>query len=169
MKGGGVLEKNRQSAIDCDAPHRYNKRMDASSGRMILDVGCAIIRRGSQLLIAQRKPEDHLGGFWEFPGGKKRRQETLEECLVREAEEELGIIIVPAQFFRKIEHSYPERVLALHFYLCDWKSGDPVAIDCHDFRWIFPEALREFQFPPADDGIIEELILNKALHFRSIH
>lgn len=131
----------------------------------MIEVGCAIIRRGDQLLIAQRKPNDHLGGYWEFPGGKKRRHETLEECLVREVEEELGVVITPAQFFCKIEHSYPERVLALYFYLCDWKSGDPRKIDCHDFRWIFPEALTTFRFPPADDGIIAELIENKAKYF----
>ena len=131
----------------------------------VIEVGCAIIRRGPQLLIAQRKPEDHLGGYWEFPGGKKRRQESLEECLIREAQEELGIAILPQRFFRKIDHPYPERILSLHFYLCAWVSGDPQRIECHDFQWIFPEALRDFQFPPADDEIIAELIQNKKLYF----
>ncbi len=133
----------------------------------VMNVGCAIIRKKDQLLIAQRRPDDHLGGYWEFPGGKKRRQETFEECLSREVKEELDIVIVPAKFFRKIEHHYPEKTLALWFYLCDWKSGEPVCIDCSDFRWIFPEALKEFKFPPADDEIIEELIRNKSKYFES--
>lgn len=139
--------------------------MNQPSQNFILDVGCAIIRRGGELLIAQRKPEDHLGGYWEFPGGKKRRHETLEECLVREVQEELGVLIEPVRFFVRKEHVYPERILALHFYLCDWKSGEPQKIDCHDFRWITPAALRDFQFPPADDGIIQELISNQTLYF----
>lgn len=130
-----------------------------------IDVGCAIIRRKGQLLIAQRKPDDHLGGYWEFPGGKKCEGETLEACLVREVQEELGILIAPVRLLKKTAHPFPERILALHFYLCDWKSGEPACLDCHDFRWIFPEQMRQFQFPPADDAIIEELIRYKSKHF----
>ncbi len=131
----------------------------------VTEVGCAIIRNKNKLLIAQRKINDHLGGYWEFPGGKKECHETLEQCLVREVEEELGVQIQVAEFFQKIEHAYPERILSLCFYLCDWKSGDPQTIDCHDFRWIEPEALKQFCFPPADDNIIEELIRNKVKYF----
>lgn len=131
----------------------------------VIEVGCAIIRRQDQLLIAQRKPDDNFGGYWEFPGGKRCRGESLEACLVREVQEELGIVIVPDRLLQKIDHAYPARILALHFYLCDWKSGEPVCIDCHDFRWIQPEEMRDFKFPPADDGIIEELILNKEKYF----
>lgn len=136
-----------------------------SSKVKTIQVGCAIIRRGSELLIAQRKPEDHLGGYWEFPGGKKCHGESLEDCLVREVQEELGILIVPDKLLVKIKHAYPKRILALHFFLCDWKSGSPSCIDCHDFRWIQPEQMRDFKFPPADDGIINELITNKAKYF----
>jgi 8-oxo-dGTP diphosphatase len=131
----------------------------------IVIVGCAIIRRKDQILIAQRKPDDHLGGYWEFPGGKRCEGESLEACLVREVQEELGVAIVPDRLLQKIDHPYPKRILSLHFYLCDWKSGDPERIDCHDFRWIAPEEMRLFKFPPADDEIIEELIRNKAKYF----
>lgn len=137
-----------------------------ASPPIVIEVGCAIIRRNHELLIAQRKHDDHLGGYWEFPGGKRHRGETLEACLIREAQEELGIIIAPVKFFREVRHSYPERVLSLNFYLCDWVSGDACAIDCHDYKWILPENLKDYRFPPADDGIIEELIRNKAEYFK---
>ena len=131
----------------------------------IIEVGCAIIRHQGKILIAQRKPHDTLGGYWEFPGGKKRLRETLEECLIREAEEELGVAIQPSKFLQRIVHAYSEKKLVLHFYLCDWKSGEPSARDCHAFAWIHPEAMREYQFPPADAGIIEELILKREEYF----
>jgi 8-oxo-dGTP diphosphatase len=134
---------------------------------LLIDVGCAIIRRHDKILISQRKLDDHLGGYWEFPGGKRECDESLEQCLVREIEEELGITIVPFRLLQVVKHAYPERILALHFYLCDWKSGEPEKKEVHDFRWVLPEALKEFNFPPADDGIIAELIRDKALHFRS--
>jgi 8-oxo-dGTP diphosphatase len=133
--------------------------------RSIIEVGCAVIRHQGRVLIAQRKAEDRWGGYWEFPGGKKESWETLEACLVREAEEELGIRILPRQFLSRKDHLYPERVVALHFYLCDWQEGVPETRECQDFRWIAPEELRNFRFPPADDEIIEELILKRDLFF----
>lgn len=152
------------SFVDCSRHSGTILRMKHSPP--IIEVGCAIIRRKDQLLIAQRKPDDHLGGYWEFPGGKRCVNESLEDCLVREVQEELGVVIVPDRLLQKIDHAYPKRVLSLHFYLCDWKSGEPSTIDCHDFRWIYPEQMRDFQFPPADDGIINELIGNKQVYFK---
>ncbi len=129
----------------------------------IIDVGCAIIRKGQQILIAQRKPEDHLGGYWEFPGGKKNSQETLEACLIREVMEELGIAILPIQLLETKDVSTSERILRLHFYLCHWQTGEPRKIECQDFRFIFPHELKAFRFPPADDALIERLIQDQKL------
>jgi 8-oxo-dGTP diphosphatase len=136
------------------------------SSKKIIEVGCAIIRKKDQILIAQRHDNDHMGGFWEFPGGKRCVDESLENCLVREVREELGIVITADRLLEKIDHDYPERILSLHFYLCDWVSGNPSRIDCQDFRWVYPEQMRDFKFPPADDGIINELITNKKAYFK---
>lgn len=130
-----------------------------------IEVGCAIIRHQGKILIAQRKPQDTLGGYWEFPGGKKKSVETMEECLIREAEEELGVLIHPARFLQRVTHAYSEKKLILHFYLCDWKSGEPLARDCQAFAWIVPEEMRDYKFPPADSDIIKELILKREEYF----
>ena len=113
----------------------------------------------------QRKLDDNLGGYWEFPGGKREESESIEECLAREAMEELGIQIRATKFLIRREHHYPEKVLHLYFHFCEWESGEPQAIDCADFRWIFPEELVNFQFPPADDEIIRDLIGNRQSYF----
>ena len=57
--------------------------------RGIVTAAAAIIDRDGHYLIARRKPDVHLGGFWEFPGGKCEAGESLEECLRRELLEEL--------------------------------------------------------------------------------
>jgi 8-oxo-dGTP pyrophosphatase MutT (NUDIX family) len=55
----------------------------------ITEVSAALIFRGGKLLITQRSAKTHLGGLWEFPGGKREPDETYEQCLVREIREEL--------------------------------------------------------------------------------
>ncbi len=131
----------------------------------IIEVGCAIIHQNGKLLIAQRKPDDHLGGYWEFPGGKVEPRETIEDCLIREVEEELGVRIKPEYLLKKAEHAYPECSLILHFYVCRFESGEPSKKDCHDFRWIHPEELPDFLFPPADADMIQDIIRNHDGYF----
>lgn len=130
-----------------------------------VEVGCAVIERKGELLIAQRKPGDHLGGYWEFPGGKRRNSESFEACLIREVREELGVLIQPRQFLRKVTYSYPAKQVSLNFYLCTWVSGIPVKKDCFYFRWVKPEGLRSFLFPPADYDLIQDLIQKKRFYF----
>src|SRR5512134_3411193 len=56
-----------------------------------VEVSAGLIFRAGKLLITQRHADSHLGGLWEFPGGKREPGETFEECLTRELQEELGI------------------------------------------------------------------------------
>ena len=60
-------------------------------GANVIEVGAAIIFRDGKLLITQRHADSHLGGLWEFPGGKREEGETFEQCLVRELQEELCV------------------------------------------------------------------------------
>lgn len=122
-----------------------------------VDVGCALIVRGEELLIAQRKPGTNLAGYWEFPGGKREAEESLEDCLSREVWEELGVVIRPRKQIRVSQHEMPGRVLDLYFYVCDWISGKPYRKDCLDFKWVRPEELRKYLFPPADLDLIRDL------------
>lgn len=143
---------------------RLCRRGDGVNGETLkrrVDVGCALILKAGQLLISQRKPGSNFAGYWEFPGGKREPGESLEDCLVREVLEELGVFIRPRKKIRQDEHVLPDRVLDLHFYVCDWVSGSPSRRDCHDFRWTAPEELRRYRFPPADRALIHALAVQK--------
>lgn len=139
----------------------------------MIDVGCAIIRgkrndwEETHILIAQRKPGVFLGGYWEFPGGKLEPGETIQACLVREVYEELGVHVKAAELFSVQEHAYPEKTVRLHFYFCDWISGEACKHDCADFRWVRPEEMKDFNFIPADTEMINELIREKKKYFES--
>lgn len=65
----------------------------------VIEVAAGIIVHEGRYLIARRKAGVHLGGLWEFPGGKRETGETLEECLYRELREELNVCIgLPTPF-----------------------------------------------------------------------
>lgn len=117
-------------------------------------VAAAIIAREGRYLIAQRKPGTHLGGFWEFPGGKCQSGESLEACLARELREELDVAISTPVPFRTIRHAYADKTIELHFFRCSLQGGEPEARECAEIRWVNPEEFSLYRFPPADDEIL---------------
>jgi len=122
-----------------------------------IEVSAALIFRSGQLLITQRHAKAHLGGLWEFPGGKRETGETFEQCLVREIREELGIEISVGELFEEISHDYPEKFVHLKFFICKLISGEPQPLDCAAVKWISKSELSNFDFPAADAQLLEKL------------
>ncbi len=121
-------------------------------------VGAAVVtNRKGEVLIAQRKQNDMLGGLWEFPGGKQELDETIEECIARELKEELGINIAVGDFFMTVKHAYSHFTMTMHVHRAKIVSGRPRAIDCADYRWVKISALRDFAYSKADLRVVEKL------------
>lgn len=119
-----------------------------------LIVTAAIIERGSEILIAQRKAGASQGLLWEFPGGKVRFGEDPRHCLAREIREELGADIEVGPLFSVESHVYDDdRHIILIVYRCRLLAGEPRPIDCHAVAWIRPGQLREFDLAAADRGV----------------
>jgi 8-oxo-dGTP diphosphatase len=127
------------------------------SGGPPLEVAAGLVFRDGKLLITQRPPGSHLGGLWEFPGGKREAGESFEQCLRRELTEELGIEVQVHELAEDLTHHYPERSVHLRFYRCRWLRHEPRAILCHDWAWIGPEQLSDYRFPEADARLLEKL------------
>jgi mutator protein MutT len=123
----------------------------------VIEVAAALVFRGGKLLITQRYPGAHLGGLWEFPGGKREPQETFEQCLVRELREELGIEVTVGGLLESITHAYPEKKVHLKFYLCRWKQHEPQPLGCPAFKWVSASELHKYAFPAADARLLEKL------------
>ena len=119
-----------------------------------VDVACAVICRKGKILITLRRKKDHLGGLWEFPGGKRVASESLEMCLRRELREELHIDVKPVRFLKRIDHLYPDRGVSLYFYECELLQGEPLPLRCADLCWVLPGELNRYAFPPADAAIL---------------
>jgi 8-oxo-dGTP diphosphatase len=122
-----------------------------------IEVSAGLVFRNGKLLITQRYTDAHLGGLWEFPGGKRECDETFEACLTRELREELGIDVRVGELVETIEHAYPEKRVLLKFFRCDWLAHEPQALGCPAFAWITREELAHYQFPAADARLIEAL------------
>ena len=129
----------------------------------IIEVSAGLIFRSGKLLITQRHADAHLGGLWEFPGGKRHEGETFEDCLRRELREELGIEVEIRELLEQITHHYPEKSVHLKFFRCDWLRNEPQALGCNAFVWIEPHQLEQHAFPEADAKLLKKLRENSTL------
>ena len=128
-----------------------------SAAKKVVEVSAALIFRGGKLLITQRHAHAHLGGLWEFPGGKREAGETCEQCLVREIGEELGVEISVGELVEEIAHDYPEKSVHLKFFRCELLAGEPQPLDCAAVKWIGKAELAAHEFPAADAQLLEKL------------
>lgn len=128
-----------------------------------IEVAAGLVFRDGKLLITQRHADAHLGGLWEFPGGKRECDETFSQCLARELREELGIEIEVLDRVEVIEHAYPEKTVLLEFFRCRWIAHEPQALGCPAFAWVNREDLPRYEFPGADAKLIERLQNEAAL------
>ena len=129
---------------------------NAQPGRTI-NVSAGLVFRDGRLLITQRQAGAHLGGLWEFPGGKLEPGETFEDCLVRELREELAIEVTVGELLETIEHQYPEKRVRLKFFRCAWRAHEPQALGCPAFAWVTREELANYEFPAADTRLLGRL------------
>ena len=117
-----------------------------------------IVTRAGRVLVCQRPEGRSFAGFWEFPGGKRERGETLEDCLRRELWEELALRVTPVGGLPTIDHDYPRGPIRLHPFVCTDAGSEPKLLACREARWVEPAGLRDYQFPPANDALIEDVI-----------
>jgi len=123
----------------------------------VLPVVAAVIEQDGCFLVTQRLPHVHLGGMWEFPGGKIDPAEEHDAALRRELREELGVEVTVGELVHQTTHSYPERTVALFFYRCAL-NGKPRAMLGQEIRWVGREELPRLGFPPADAELIDRLV-----------
>ena len=123
-----------------------------------IDVVIGIVVRDRKILICQRRQEDRLGGYWEFPGGKQEPGESHQQCLTRELAEELQIRVRPIEPLEVMEHDYPDVRVRLHPYLCEHVEGEPTPLACQQVHWVAPADLPAYRFPPANDHLIRDLL-----------
>jgi 8-oxo-dGTP diphosphatase len=126
-------------------------------------VAAALVDRDGRVLVQQRPEGTAMAGLWEFPGGKIEPGETPEAALIRELDEELGIVVDHACLAPACFASEPlgdRHLLLLVYALRKWQ-GVPVAQHATALRWMRPVELYGLDMPPADRpliGLLEALL-----------
>jgi 8-oxo-dGTP diphosphatase len=127
-------------------------------------VSAALIVRGGEVLICQRRPDQPMGLQWEFPGGKIEPGESPEQALARELREELGIEAQIGPRVTHIRHNYRHGgAVDLQFFAVREFSGELENRIFAQLKWTRLEDLPEYDFLPADRGLIRDLASGKLL------
>lgn len=121
------------------------------------EVVAALIREGERFLICKRPPEKARGLLWEFVGGKVEQGETKREALIRECREELAVTVAPGDIFMDVTHEYPDLTIHLTLFNAEIAEGTPKRLEHVDLRWIAVSEIDDYDFCPADEGVLAKL------------
>ena len=132
------------------------KEMTKIKSNQEIGIGLVFNKNG-ELLIDQRLESTSMGGMWEFPGGKKTSEESIENTIERELKEELGIVVKVGEKLLSFEHVYTHKKLYFTVHICEWISGEPKPLASQKLLWVSPDKLFDFPFPAANIKIISEL------------
>ena len=129
---------------------------------MKIHVAVGVIKGKKQdFLIALRPKSSHQGGLWEFPGGKLKEGETPLEALKRELFEELSIKVTKAEPLISLSHDYHDKLVSLDVWSVCSYEGFPRGNEGQLVRWVPKELLKYYEFPLANQPIIDLLSKNE--------
>ena len=120
----------------------------------MMEVTCAVITDGSQVLVTRRSAGMPHALKWEFPGGKIRKGETAEQCIRREIREELGVEIRVERPLPPVVHLYDDRTVRLIPFICHIGSGAISLSEHQEFRWVSCHELEGLDWLDADIGVV---------------
>lgn len=112
----------------------------------------------TEVFITKRPDDKHKGGFWEFPGGKVESGETIEQAIVRELDEEIGIQVTEQSLFEHLEYDYPEKSLKFDFISVTRFDNTPYGKEGQQGVWVPVCELADYEFPEANMPILRRVM-----------
>lgn len=124
-------------------------------------VVAALIENQGFYFVAQRAKGQKLEGFWEFPGGKLEKNESIEQCIIREIKEELNIKIVPKNIFSETIYEYEFEKIKLIGVISQIVEGNLELRVHSQYKWLKPVDILKMPLAPADIPIAQKLSYNQ--------
>lgn len=131
--------------------------MSAINGKPYYEVVAALIWDKDKFLICQRPKNKARALLWEFVGGKVEKGESKEQALIRECREELAIDIAVDDIFTEVTHDYPDITIHLTLFNSRIVGGQLTLLEHNDMAWITPSEIKNYEFCPADEVILEKI------------
>jgi len=149
---------------DANGNDRVEQNGSPTPTKTVRFVAAALILRGDEVLICQRRPDQPMALKWEFPGGKIEPGESPEQALARELNEELGIDADIGSLVIRSRHTYRTGgAVDLQFFAVHTFRGEVTNHIFHDVRWIPLRDLMSYDFLAADRELIKDLAAGKLL------
>lgn len=121
-------------------------------------VVAALIWKDKKFMICQRPANKTRAFEWEFVGGKVEKGETLEQALIRECLEEIGVEIKVDDVYTEVDHVYPDITIHLTLFNARLTGEEPKMLEHNDIRFILPSEIPQYEFCPADEEILKKII-----------
>jgi len=129
--------------------------------RPIPAVGAVVVKDRDVLLVMRGKNPGY--GEWSIPGGAILVGETLEQAVVREIREEVGIQVEPVGLVEALDRIiHDERGMILYHYilldfLCLYLSGRLKAgSDAIKARWVKDSDIEKYALPRETEMVIRK-------------
>lgn len=126
-------------------------------GKVIHVAVGVVVREDGRILIARRPDHLHMGGRWEFPGGKVEEGETVQQALARELREEVALEVRQLQPLTEIRHDYPEKTVLLDTWWVTEFEGEAEGSEGQQVIWVAVDELENHRFPDANGPILEAI------------
>jgi 8-oxo-dGTP diphosphatase len=129
----------------------------------MLVVAAVIERADRRILIGQRRKDDTSALKWEFPGGKVRAGEGLEQALARELQEELGITLSKCKEIAEVRQAYSQLPdeLEIHFFAAQFSEAEITPAVFERVAWVLPKELARYDFLKANRELVANLATGK--------
>ena len=119
----------------------------------------ALIDDENKILIGKRPEGKNFEKLWEFPGGKVKKNETVEQALIRETKEEINIDLSKNCIAPLVFSTYENEnvnVIILLFISRKWNS-EPICKFHTELRWVKANNLNNYNMPPANKFLVTSL------------